>query len=109
MVWYARRDYIQKNPAQVTAFRDAIEDATRWVKDPANRAAVFELTMKNLKAADVENKDELMRRLVEDELEQYDTTLVKSSIEGMNKFLVENKLIDKPLDIDAIIAAPARP
>jgi NitT/TauT family transport system substrate-binding protein len=101
--WYARREYVNKNEAAVDAFRRASDKATAWLKDPKNFAAAMEVASRHLKLGDIENKDAVMKQVVEEMIAGYDTTFSRSSIEGFNQFLVKHGMIPKPLDVDSIV------
>lgn len=103
VAYQARREYIEKNAAAVDAFLRASAEATAWTKDPKNFPAVMELAVKNYKLGDVSNRDQVFEQIVRDSVNALGTGLDRKVINGFNDFLIQNKVLDKPLDLDAIV------
>lgn len=103
VVWQARREYVEKNAANIDAFMRAVADGVAWVKEPKNYPEVLELAKKNFKAGDIPNRDQFMEQVVKESIAQSGTEFDPKVVEGFNNFLVKNGLIDKPLDVKRIV------
>lgn len=101
--WYGRREYVSKNEETIDAFRRASNSATAWLKDPKNFGAAMEIAAKHLKLGEIENRDAVMRQVVQEMIDGYGTKFSRSSIEGFNRFLVKNGMIPKPLEVEKIV------
>lgn len=103
VVWQARREYVDKNEATIDKFLRAQEDAFAWLRDPKNLPEVIELARKNFKLGDVPNREQVIAQVVNESIAQYGATLDRKVVDGFNQFLVKNKLIDKPLEVNRLV------
>jgi NitT/TauT family transport system substrate-binding protein len=103
VAYQARREYVEKNSAAVDAFLRASAEATTWTKDPANFPEVMELARKNYKLGDMPNRDQIFEQIVKDAVAALGTGLDRKVINGFNDFLIQNKVLDKPLSPEAIV------
>lgn len=103
VVWGARRDYIQKNGATVDRFIRASNEALAWTKDPANYAAAKDIAQKYFKLGDVPNREQTFESMVKQVIAQYGGKIEPKVIDGFNGFLINNKMIETPLDASKII------
>jgi NitT/TauT family transport system substrate-binding protein len=103
LAWQARREYVQKHEATVDAFLRALAEATVWVQDPKNYAEVRKLAEKNFKLGEVPNREQVMDQIVKESIASLGTKFDRKVIPGFNAFLLKNKVIDKPLDAEAIV------
>ena len=103
VVWQARREYVEKNEATIDAFMRAVADGVAWVKDPKNYPEVLALAKKRFQAGDIPNRDQFMEQVVKESIAQSGTEFDPRVVSGFNNFLVKNKLIDKPLDVNRIV------
>lgn len=104
VVWQARREYVQKNEAAIDAFLRALAEATLWIQDPKNFPEVLELAKKNFKLGDgIPNRDKVLDQVVRESISQYGTKFDRNAVKGFNDFLLKNKMIDKPLDVNTLV------
>ncbi len=103
VVWYARREFVEKNGPLVDAFVRSTAAATAWLKDPKNFAEVLEISKKRLSLGDVPNKEQVVNEVVKVMIDQYGSGFKRSSIEAFHTFLMNNKVLDKPLNVDSLI------
>ncbi len=103
VVWYARREFVEKNGPLVDAFVRSTAAATGWVKDPKNFAEALEIAKKRITLGDVPNKDEVLKEMVTGVIDLYGLGFKRSSIEAFHTFLLNAKVLDKPLNVDSLI------
>lgn len=102
--WYGRREYVEKHEAAVDAFRRASDRATAWLKDPKNFESALAVAKGHIKFGDeVPNRDAVLAQVVREMIGEYGTSFSRSSIEGFNSFLMANKMLQKPLDVNSIV------
>ncbi len=94
----ARRDFIKKNPAAVTAFIHALTEAIAWMQKPENFDQVAAITKKRLSMGDVQDADKVMMALLKMQIPRFGVSIDRDSIKAFSNFLVINKMIDKPFD-----------
>lgn len=95
----ARRDYIKANPKVIGAFIQAMEDATKWVNDPANADELFKIVKARLKlGSDIADADGVLRELVRSRAPRYGTNIDRKAVKAFSDYLIENKLITNPVD-----------
>lgn len=98
VVWQARRKYAEEHGAVIDKFMAAQKEAFDWLKDPKNFEEAKTLATARFKLGDIPNRDEVIKQVVHDMIEQYDTTLDPQVVDGFNQFLLNNKLITDPID-----------
>lgn len=103
VVWQARREYVEKNPATIEKFLRAQDEAFAWIRDPKNLPEVTELAKKNFKLGDVPNREQVIQQVVNESIAQYGAKLDRKVVDGFNQFLVKNKMIEKPLDVNRVV------
>ena len=103
VVWYARREWVDKNGPLVDAFVRSTGAATAWVKDPKNFAEALEIAKKRVTLGDVPNKDQVLNEVVKVIIDLYGLGFKRSSIEAFHTFMLNNKVLDKPLNVDSLI------
>lgn len=105
----ARREYVEKNGASIDAFNRAYAEAVAWVQDPKNYAEVLAITKKNMALGEhFPNREKLYELILSDQISHFSGRLDRASVQAWHDFLLENKVIDKPLALDRIVykAAP---
>ena len=103
VVWYARRDWVDKNNALVDAFGRASAAATGWVKDPKNYNDALEIARKRASLGDIPNKEQVLSEVVKITIDSYGTQFNRASIEAFHTLLMNNKVLDKPLNVQSLI------
>jgi NitT/TauT family transport system substrate-binding protein len=105
----ARREYVQKNAVSIDAFNRGYGQAVAWLQDPKNFPEALAITKKNIQLGEnLPNREKLYELIVRDQIERFTATLDRNSVKAWHDFLLENKVIDKPLPLDTIVykAAP---
>jgi NitT/TauT family transport system substrate-binding protein len=103
VVWQARREYVQKNAAVIDGFLRAHAEAVNWLREPKNFAEAREIAAKGFKLGDVPDREKVFDVVVQRMIDTYGTTLDRKAVDGFNAFLIDNKVIDKPLDVSALV------
>ena len=103
VVWYARRDWVGKNGVLVDAFARASAAATNWVKDPKNYHEALEIARKRASLGERPNKDQVLNEVVKVTIDSYGTKFHIASIEAFHTLLMNNKVLDKPLNVPSLI------
>jgi NitT/TauT family transport system substrate-binding protein len=98
VVWQARREYVKENSDVIDKFMAAQKEAFDWLKDPKNFEEAKALAATRFKLGDVPSRDQVVEQVVHDMIDQYDTMLDPNVVDGFNQFLLNNKLIAKPVD-----------
>lgn len=100
----ARREYVEKNAANIDAFNRAYAEAVTWVQDPKNSTEVLAITKKNMALGEhFPNREKLYELIVSDQISRFSSTIDRASVKAWHDFLLENKVIDKPLALDRIV------
>ncbi len=105
----ARREYVEKNAANIDAFNRAYAEATAWLQDPKNHAEALAILKRNMPLGEnLPNREKLYGLILDDQISHFSATLDRASVKAWDDFLLENKVIDKPLALDRIVykAAP---
>lgn len=102
-VWQARREYIRGHSAQVKAFSRALVEATQWVKDPKNHAAVMALAEAHLKIGNVPHRARFLQEMVDDEIAQFGTHFDRSVVHAFDDFLIAHHRLKKPFSVKEIV------
>ncbi len=104
----ARRDYIEKNPKVIGAFIQAMEEATAWVKDPANGEELLAVVKAHYKLGeDIADGEKVLRELVRTGAPLYDTRIDRKAVKAFSDYLIKNGLITKPVDPATFVYAKA--
>jgi NitT/TauT family transport system substrate-binding protein len=104
----AQRQYISKHPDRIEAFKRALADAVVWIQDPKNADEVLAIAKKNIVLGEsIPNREKVYELMVRDAIPHFTSSLVPSSIKAWHDFLLENKVIDKPLAVDTLLYKPA--
>lgn len=95
----ARRDFIKANSKVIDAFIQAMDEATKWVNDPANAEELYKLVKARLKfGSEIADTDAVLRELVRTRASKYATGIDRKAVKALSDYLIENKLITAPVD-----------
>lgn len=103
----ARRDYIEKNPVPIQAFIQAMQDAAAWIRNEGNRAEFTAIAKSFLSLRDVKNPEAVLKSIVEGAAPKYDARIDREMMKSLSTFLIDNKLIKKPVDPASFVFAKA--
>lgn len=104
----ARRDFIEKNPKVIGAFIQAMEEATAWVKDPANAEELLAVVQSHYKLGEnIPEGDKILRELVRASAPLYGTRIDRKAVQAFSDYLMKNKLITNPVDPASFVYAKA--
>jgi len=98
----AKREYLEKNPEVIRAFFAAIEDAERYLKDPANYEDVKAIAKKHIKL-DLPRADEIFDISLKEWISNTDTKVSRSAVQKFSELLYERKLISRQVDPKDIV------
>jgi NitT/TauT family transport system substrate-binding protein len=100
----ATRQFIEKNPVVVQALIQALDDAVRWIKDPANAAEVLGVMQNNyVIGKEIAKGGEVMKALAVDETAGAGVAIDRNAVKAYVAYMVKHKLIDKPLDAGRLV------
>ncbi len=100
----AQRQYIAKHPDRIEAFKRALTDAVAWIQDPKNANEVLAIAKKHIVLGEsIPNREKVYELMVRDAIPHFTSSLAPSSIKAWHDFLLENKVIDKPLAVDTLL------
>lgn len=100
----ARRDYIKANPKVIGAFIQAMEEATKWVNDPANFDELLAVVKSHFKfGSDIADGDTALRELVRSNAAKYGTSIDRKAVKAFSDYLISNNLITKPVDPQSFV------
>ena len=98
-----RREFIENNGQVAHAFMATMEETINWMKDPDNFDEVMDIARENFSLGDLPGAEEVMERLVENQIAGYGTTVDRASIDAMSEFLMANELIAEPISSDVFV------
>jgi len=100
----ARREYVEKNSDRIDAFNLALAEAIHWIQDPSNYPLVLALAKKNIVLGeDIPNRDRLYELMVQDAIPRFSARLERPAVKAWQEFLIETKVLEKPLALESII------
>ncbi len=105
----AKREYLEQNPEVMRAFVAAIQDAERYLLDPANYEDVKAISKRHIKL-DVPNADQIFDISLKEWISNTDTRVNRAAIQKFVDLLHERNLIAQRLDPKTIVwsNAPGR-
>jgi NitT/TauT family transport system substrate-binding protein len=105
----AKGSFIKEHPEIVDGFIKAHTEAIAWMKDKANHDKLVEIVGKYVNVAVIpeEKRKETVEKMIENYSSYLGTSVDRSSIEAWNRYLLDNKLIDRPVSPDDVIYAGA--
>lgn len=75
-------------------------EAVAWIKDPKNCPEVLAITRKNVVLGEnIPNRDKVYELMVKDAIPHFSAALDRPSVKAWHDFLLENKVLDKPLAV----------
>lgn len=92
-----RREFIAKNPKTVDAFIKALQDAGRFIADPANSAELLKITLKYFQI-DMPQGDAIVENTLMRWRTGFSTEVTKKGVQATADYMLKNKQIDKPFD-----------
>jgi len=104
--------YIRAHPDVVHAFIQSHVEAIAWIKNPANRTKLAELVAKYVNTAVIpeDKRAETVGRMIDDYNRYFGSTVDRGAIDAWNEYLLENKLIARPVTAaEAIYAGAPKP
>ena len=100
----AMRSFLTRNPETIKAFQAGWIDAVKWSQDPANRVAIGALMKKYVSIGDARNLEQVIDKLIEDNVKYFHWTVDPNAIAAYSDFLLKNKLITMPVDPEAYVS-----
>lgn len=100
-----RRDMVEKNPKLVQAYVAAMQEATRWARDPANFEEVVKLYEPIVNFGTVPNADAMRRTLLKAELASASPGMETSrpALKAIVDFALANKTIDQSVPVEKLL------
>ena len=105
VVFVMRRAFAEGNPQLMAAFYAAMKEAADWFRDPANLDGLVALYKPIISLGDVANADALLRSWIKDAVDNYspDLAVNRDGVKTAIDFAVENKMLDKSVDVSRIV------
>ena len=105
VVLVARRDYVEANPALITAYYAAMKDAAAWMQDPANFEELVQIYTPLIGFGDIPGADDLRRSWIKSTIPLYSKELKVSrdAVKSTIAFGVEYKTLEKSVDVAKIV------
>jgi len=101
--------FIKEHPETVDAFINAHKEAIDWMKDPANHDKLAELVKKYVNVAIIpaESRDETVDLMIKNYTGYLGYTVDPAAIDAWNEYLLDNKLITRPVKAEEVIYSGA--
>lgn len=98
------RKFIEANPVVVDALIQSLEDAAKWIKDPANAAEVLQVLKSNYQISkDIANGDAVMAEIARSEAAGAGVTIDRNAVKAYVDYMLKYKLLDKPVDTTDLV------
>jgi len=91
VTYVAGRNFIQKNPNVIDAFRQASAEAIAWAARPDNYSEVMSVVRKNFKLGDLPDAEAVTERLVKNQISVYSSVLNREGIKAYYSFFTKDK------------------
>jgi NitT/TauT family transport system substrate-binding protein len=101
----AKGSFIKEHPQTVDDFIKAHTDAIAWMKDRANHDKLVEIVNKYVNVAVIpeEKRKETVEKMIDNYTSYLGTSVDRASIEAWNRYLLDNKLIDRAVSAADVI------
>lgn len=105
VVFVTQRAFAEGNPHLMAAFYAAMKDAADWFYDPANLDELVALYKPAISLGDAANADTLLRNWIRDAIGTYspDLAVSREGVKAAIDFAVENKMVERPVDVSRIV------
>lgn len=105
----AKGSYIREHPDVVNAFIKAHIDTLTWIKNPANRSKLSEEIGKfvNTSVIPSEKREQTLGLMIDHYTQFFGYTVDRDAIAAWNEYLLENKLIARPVNASEVVYAGA--
>lgn len=100
----ATRKFIESNPVVVDALIQALEDAVRWIRNPANQGEVVRILKANYAIGkDVPNADAVMQELARSEAAGAGASIDRNAVKAYVDYMTRHRFIEKPVDASSLV------
>ena len=104
MMWVSPTAFVKKNPEVVRRFVDAQNETIAWIRDPKNFDAVVKVVAQKAPSPEgLPDRDALTVARVQHYIVQLSPNSSRKAMDEWNQFVVGEKRMPKPVDIDALI------
>lgn len=105
----AKGAYIRENPEVVNAFIKAHVETLAWIKNPANRSKLIEEIGKfvNTSVIPADKREQTLNLMIDNYAQFFGATVDRDAIAAWNEYLLENKLIARPVKASEVIYSGA--
>lgn len=94
--WWGKRSTFDKNPKLAEGFQAANREAISWMKNPANRSALVELAVREMKV-----DERLADIVVTSTLSDFNSNMRIDGLKNAEAALLKVGLLSKPIDVQA--------
>lgn len=92
LLWAAQGSFLGKNPETGKRFYAALDEASKWISDPKNRAELYELLREQVSVpADLANADAVYKAAVDVYAENVDTKIDLAALQAYVDFTVKTR------------------
>lgn len=104
LAWAAQESFIQKNPETVQRFKDAMTEASAWIRDPSNRTKLYELMKDQLvMPADLPGTDKVFRESIDTYAAMTSSALSRDALKAYIDFTVAARDVKANVTVDDLI------
>lgn len=104
LLWAAQETFLQKNPEAMGRFKDAMAEASAWIRDPANRNKLYELMKDQLVVpADVPGADKVYRDSIDIYAGMTSAQLSRDAVKAYIDFTVAARDVKTMLTVDDLV------
>jgi NitT/TauT family transport system substrate-binding protein len=105
----AKGSFIKEHPGVVAGFIKAQSEAIEWMKDPANHDKLADLVKKyvNVSIVPADARDKTVDLMIKNYTGYLGYTVDPAAIDAWNTYLLDNKLISRPVKADEVIYSGA--
>lgn len=104
LVWAAQESYLSKNPDVPVRFSAALAEASAWIRDPANRAKLYEMMKDQLAVPpDVPNAEQVYRSSVDTYAGMTNAAISRDAVKAYIDFTAASRGLKSPVTVDEIL------
>lgn len=104
LLWAAQESFIQKNQDAMLRFKNAMAEASAWIRDPANRSKLYEVMKDQLVVpADVPGADKVYRDSIDTYAGMTSSTLSRDAVKAYIDFTVAARDVKTTLTVDDLV------
>jgi NitT/TauT family transport system substrate-binding protein len=104
LVWAAQEIYLSKNPDVPARFSAALTEASAWIRDPANRAKLYEMMKDQLAVPpDVPNAEQVYRSSVDTYAGMTNAAISRDAVKAYIDFTAASRGLKSPVTVEEIL------